>query len=84
MSDGSNTGKSWEEMTAAERSIFVAVLDEDLPRTQEEWLEFAVKLDSIEYDRRREIIAKRLEIRVCTFGRGGRQTKTEGRIRRQY
>jgi hypothetical protein len=63
----SDTGKSWEEMTPDDRATFLAVLGKDLPRTNDEWLDYAASLSAIDYDQKRDAIAKRLDIRVSTL-----------------
>jgi putative DNA primase/helicase len=62
-----DTGKSWEDMSAEERAVFVSVLNADLPRTTDQWLQYLALLTPIDYDRRREAVAKRLSIRVQTL-----------------
>jgi putative DNA primase/helicase len=57
-------GIPYEDWTPEQRAEFHAVHNEDLPKTDDEWLELAASLTPIEYERQREVIAKRLEVRV--------------------
>jgi hypothetical protein len=67
MGEDINVGTAFDDYTPEQRAEFLAVLNEGLPKTAEEWVEYAAKLSPIEYDQRRDAIAKRLDIRVSTL-----------------
>jgi len=60
-------GKSYEEMTSEEKIAFRAAFDAGLPKTAEEWFKLCAQLSPVEYDHKREAVARRLEIRVSTL-----------------
>jgi putative DNA primase/helicase len=79
-----NGGTAFDDWTAEQRIAFFAELDKDQPRTAEEWIEYLLTLDPIEYDRQREAVAQRLDIRVSTLDdevdKRRPKTKDGGRI----